>query len=601
MQKHLNRHFTTIVLILAALAIISRVWVTEDAYITFRVVENLYAGHGLTFNPGTRVEASTHPLWVMVLIALKGLGLDLHPGSILAGLVFSLSAVFYVALRPGPDGKRVFPAAVLILCSIPAFNDFATAGMEYSLVFLLLALFVNALDRYSLKHRPIYYSSLLSLMYLCRPELGLMLPYYSLFFLYDCFSRPDPYGRYGIPYYWRGIVKCVHWGFGIMLFAGSYHLFRFLYYGDVFPNTYYAKAGLSTYYIQGWKYLYATLAWAPALSVAVLGLMLLVLLFPFRRFIRSRLATSILRELGIAALLIAYIIRVGGDFMAVRFLLPEIMLFALTVQRVFYHHGDGIFQTLIAPLRKIHRLSSVSLEGIKTYTRYAILAVFVLLFFIPQPPSRGYIADERGVFLSVEEAGTFNVLFSQNHPWGAAGRRFHQFEACLQPDDFWITNSITHARCLRGMGLGYSGVAAGPGVKIIDEQALPNRDVADLPVVYRWRPGHEHYLDLNFVVRSRAWFCSSGEPQYDRVMRTNPGILITLNPDVLATVPHIGDRLAALQRLKDTGSVIVPWLEEIDGVALSDLQQMAVQWENDPLLQKRSACWNRIAPSKIVY
>ena len=44
-------------------------WIGDDAFITFRVVDNFVHGYGLTFNPDERVQAYTHPLWMLLLSA----------------------------------------------------------------------------------------------------------------------------------------------------------------------------------------------------------------------------------------------------------------------------------------------------------------------------------------------------------------------------------------------------------------------------------------------------------------------------------------------------------------------------------------------------
>ena len=42
-------------------------WVTEDAYITLRPVDNWVNGFGLRWNPAERVQGYTHPLWMVLL------------------------------------------------------------------------------------------------------------------------------------------------------------------------------------------------------------------------------------------------------------------------------------------------------------------------------------------------------------------------------------------------------------------------------------------------------------------------------------------------------------------------------------------------------
>src|SRR6187402_2076752 len=41
-------------------------WVAEDAYITFRVVDNFTHGYGLRWNVAERVQVYTHPLWLLL-------------------------------------------------------------------------------------------------------------------------------------------------------------------------------------------------------------------------------------------------------------------------------------------------------------------------------------------------------------------------------------------------------------------------------------------------------------------------------------------------------------------------------------------------------
>src|SRR5665213_2865630 len=42
-------------------------WVQEDAFINFRIIGNLLAGHGPVFNVGERVEAYSDPLWLALV------------------------------------------------------------------------------------------------------------------------------------------------------------------------------------------------------------------------------------------------------------------------------------------------------------------------------------------------------------------------------------------------------------------------------------------------------------------------------------------------------------------------------------------------------
>ena len=64
-------------------------WVQDDAFINFRIIANLLAGHGPVFNVGERVEAYSDPLWVFLLAGLHEVlpFISLEWLSVLLGLV----------------------------------------------------------------------------------------------------------------------------------------------------------------------------------------------------------------------------------------------------------------------------------------------------------------------------------------------------------------------------------------------------------------------------------------------------------------------------------------------------------------------------------
>ena len=41
-------------------------WLCDDAYISFRTADNFVHGYGLTWNVQERVQAYTHPLWLLL-------------------------------------------------------------------------------------------------------------------------------------------------------------------------------------------------------------------------------------------------------------------------------------------------------------------------------------------------------------------------------------------------------------------------------------------------------------------------------------------------------------------------------------------------------
>src|SRR5690606_21201717 len=94
------------------LLVIRSAWISDDAIITFRAVENFLAGYGLGYNPFVRVQVFTHPLW-MFLIALvyfvSGLFLPSVPNALFyitffLSILFSFLAVFLLLTRISKPG-----------------------------------------------------------------------------------------------------------------------------------------------------------------------------------------------------------------------------------------------------------------------------------------------------------------------------------------------------------------------------------------------------------------------------------------------------------------------------------------------------------------
>src|SRR5262245_36290919 len=69
-------------------AISKQAWVTDDALITFRYVDNLVSGRGLVFNAGERVESFSSPLFVLLLAPLRALKADPFTASKILGSAF---------------------------------------------------------------------------------------------------------------------------------------------------------------------------------------------------------------------------------------------------------------------------------------------------------------------------------------------------------------------------------------------------------------------------------------------------------------------------------------------------------------------------------
>ncbi len=236
-------------------------FLTDDAFISFRYVRNLLEGHGLVFNPGEYVEGYTNFLWILELVALWGLfGLrpeQAAPWLSVAYTVGTLAALWWWIARSPSRHDRSFVAwmALGLLCSSATFAVWTSGGgletrqFTCFIVVAVVCLAVHGSNRWGL----LAASLSLAAAALTRPE-GLLLAA-------CCF------GWFAAQ---RIIVdRKLDWRAGITLVAPfavlvtAHFLFRYGYYGDFLPNTYYAKH-IRPWYESGFRYL-----WAAALETGL--------------------------------------------------------------------------------------------------------------------------------------------------------------------------------------------------------------------------------------------------------------------------------------------------------------------------------------------
>ncbi|HEY1216644.1 MAG TPA: hypothetical protein VGE93_23715, partial [Bryobacteraceae bacterium] len=72
-------------------------WVSEDAYISFRVVSNFLSGHGLRWNIADRVQVYTDPLFVGLVTVVTWLIRDVYFAAVAVSLMLTFAAFFLLA------------------------------------------------------------------------------------------------------------------------------------------------------------------------------------------------------------------------------------------------------------------------------------------------------------------------------------------------------------------------------------------------------------------------------------------------------------------------------------------------------------------------
>ena len=122
-------------------------WMCDDAFINFRIVKQILAGHGPVFNVGDRVESGTSPLWLGVLalfdaitpLPIEWIAVFASIGATIGGLAFAIFGTRRALLALGVTGTFL-PLGALVYAVLPPAWDFATSGLEVGLSVLWLGL-----------------------------------------------------------------------------------------------------------------------------------------------------------------------------------------------------------------------------------------------------------------------------------------------------------------------------------------------------------------------------------------------------------------------------------------------------------------------------
>jgi hypothetical protein len=207
----------------------------DDAMISMRYAYNLAHGMGLVWNPGEYVEGFTNPLWVGFMALFHLFPIPISQISLyiqLSGLVFLAVNLYFVRkiVEEFSDDLFVMLAAVALTAFYGPLNIWGLLGMEVSILTLILTAVVWIAIRNSSHFTPWIYF-LLAVSTLIRTDMAV--PYLIVLGVLS-FAQPQHRKQH------------LTWGLSLfVLFIGGQTLARYLYYGDVLPNTYYLK-------LQGW-------------------------------------------------------------------------------------------------------------------------------------------------------------------------------------------------------------------------------------------------------------------------------------------------------------------------------------------------------------
>jgi len=292
----------------------------DDAFISFRYSENWAKGSGPVYNPGERVEGVTNMLWVAILTIAAALDLDLALVSRILGALLTLgSFVLLLAWsRSFLEGDGDLWTAFLFASSAPM-ACWATGGLETPLFgFLVLAATITAFREEDRNGRGWLSGILFALAGMTRPEGLLFLASFVLIRLIESFRGTHPWRSSD----WQRVL-------GFLVLAIPFVLARWMYYGDVVPNTFYVKTGRGLRGILGGaRY---TLEFLGVFGGgALIGMGFLSLLSSEKRRWMAYC-------LGISGIFAAYVVLLGGaDWMALfRYYVPVIPLLIIPISQGF--------------------------------------------------------------------------------------------------------------------------------------------------------------------------------------------------------------------------------------------------------------------------
>lgn len=279
----------------------------DDAFISFRYVRNLLEGNGLVFNPGERVEGYTNFLWILELAAVWGV-FGLRPEhvapwlSLLYTIGTLIVTLWWVMRLPALSERGLVGWIALgLLCSSATFAVWTSGGgLETRQFTFFIVAAVVCLGVHRNSRRSLLAASLsLAAAALTRPE-GLMLA--ACCFGWFAVQRMMQ-GERDLPRLARAMIPLVA-PFAVLVAA--HFLFRYAYYGEWLPNTYYAKH-VRPWYESGFRYL-----WAAALETGLYLLLPLAFVALRTRWRTLRDGAHALPLLCVAAHM-AYLLPIGGD------------------------------------------------------------------------------------------------------------------------------------------------------------------------------------------------------------------------------------------------------------------------------------------------
>jgi len=452
-------------LLVLTLVLLANAWIVDDAYITFRTVDNFRQGHGLTWNPEERVQVYTHPLWMLLVSLFYLITSEFFFTVIVLSVLLTAASVCIVwATVTHKFLAQKWKGLLLVfsLISSKAFVDYASSGLENSLSYLIASVFLLKFlplrQKQQVDDRRIgIFFFLASLAFLNRADTILLYLPALLYLLYSArFMSKLALGR--------SIVVAT-------LPATLWVLFSLLYYGFPFPNTAYAKVFATGFPLawtvhRGFEYLANSFSWDTASYVLLCSAIWISLKK------RSPMVISVMVGIVLYILFVvcsgASATHMSGRFFSVPFFMAIILLV------------NGISNRW---------LGFVGCASLAVYMAWSPISAvkFGTPLYRAYPQKRSYVDTKWGALN--EGAALINWRPGKkmpDHIWYRYGEKIKRQSA-------WIHVGGAFG----GEAIGFAGFAAGPEKYLIDRVGLGDPLLARLPAVQPshidgWKSGHFH-------------------------------------------------------------------------------------------------------------
>ncbi|MEI6221976.1 MAG: hypothetical protein WCP97_04370 [bacterium] len=446
--------FIALLAVVFIIVFLQNAWVVDDAYITFRTVDNAVRGYGFTWNTFERVQVYTHPLWMLLMTVIYFFTREAFYTVLVISLICCLGVLFVAYRIWGQKELLKLSFFTLALIASKTFMDYTSSGLEYPLLYLLLAVFYGSFlfrKKVTWSGKDLSFYSLIAFLSYCTRQDCILLFIAPIFYIVLKVAQSRGNYEAGKSLF-LGMVPAICW-----------HIFSIIYYGFPFPNTAYAKSmtqGVTyTAYLQtGYEFIKTSIFWDSFAWIVIITAIVACTVSKDRK--AQIVSIGVVFYLLYIGFFAAIATHMSGRFIGIPFLLA---LFILN-------------KTI-----RSRRLLSVYLGVIFIFTFTSSVAPIKANTFWYKIKPGGF--DTRAVVCS-EGACLVNIVRGKplpDHQWFLKGETFRYSQEVMQVGG---GNSAG--------GIGYFGYTAGPKKIIIDPLGLADPLLARIAIDFDtiWQPGH---------------------------------------------------------------------------------------------------------------